>query len=81
MRWVSHGRSWRRKRRSPYQRTPSRRPYSGINVLIFWGAVIEQGFGTEGLLAPSARPRPQAVRWKASLRLAQAGLSEYCRTF
>ena len=35
----------RRRRRSPCRKTPATgRPYSGINVLILWGAVIEHGF-------------------------------------
>ena len=34
----------RRKRRSPCRRTPPPPCYSGINVLILWGSVIEHGF-------------------------------------
>ena len=37
------------------------RHYSGINVLILWGAVIECGFGTQNWLdlPPGLRPRGQ----------------------
>ena len=49
--WVQPWGTRRPRRRSPCRRTrrPQRR-YSGVNVLILWGAVIERGFAAQSWL-------------------------------